>query len=98
LPAYLIWGRFSNHKWSVLLFPAVFTIMEWIQYTFTPYGSWGVMAYSQSSSINIMQFSSIFGLAGLSFLIYWINVSIVRIITTNTITKPTLYIPSNIQA
>jgi apolipoprotein N-acyltransferase len=94
LPAYLVWSKFKKNIWSVLLFPAVFIIMEWIQYTFTPFGSWGIMAYSQSNSINIMQFSSIFGLAGLSFLIYWINVSIVRIITTHKITKLTLYAPS----
>ncbi len=94
LPAYLVWSKFEKNNLSVLLFPVVFTIMEWIQYTFTPFGSWGIMAYSQSNSINIMQFSSIFGLAGLSFLIYWINVSIVRIITTNKITKLTLYAPS----
>jgi apolipoprotein N-acyltransferase len=68
--------------------------MEWIQYTFTPFGSWGVMAYSQASGINIMQFSSIFGLAGLSFLIYWINVSIVRIITKKETTRLTLQIPA----
>jgi apolipoprotein N-acyltransferase len=94
LPAYLIWSRFENNKWSVLLFPAIFVIMEWIQYSFTPFGSWGIMAYSQSNSINIMQFTSVFGLAGLSFLIYWINVSIVRIITNNKVTLLTLYAPS----
>lgn len=93
LPAYFVWDKFKNHKLSVLLFPAVFVIMEWIQYTFTPFGSWGVMAYSQSKSINIMQFSSVFGIAGLSFLIYWVNVSIVRIITTRKTDLLSLHLP-----
>jgi len=94
LPAYYVWDKFKKHNWSVLLFPAVFTIMEWIQYTFTPFGSWGIMAYSQSNSINSMQFVSIFGVAGLSFLIYWINVSIVRIITLNKATLLSFHLPA----
>ena len=60
LPAFLIWDKFKNQKGSVLLFPAILTIMEWIQYTFTPFASWGVMAYSQSHSTGIMQFVSVF--------------------------------------
>ena len=94
LPAYFVWDKFKKHSWSVLLFPAVFTIMEWVQYTFTPFGSWGIMAYSQSNSINLMQFVSIFGVAGLSFLIYWINVSIVRIITLNKSTLLSFHLPA----
>jgi len=96
LPAYLIWDKFKKHKWSILLFPSILTIMEWIQYTFTPFASWGVMAYSQSHSINIMQFVSIFGMAGLSFLIYWISVSIVQLITTKKTTLLSFYLPISI--
>jgi apolipoprotein N-acyltransferase len=96
LPGYLIWDKFKKHKWSVLLFPSILTIMEWIQYSFTPFASWGVMAYSQSKSLIIMQFVSIFGIAGLSFLIYWINASLARIITTNRITLLSFYLPFSI--
>ncbi len=96
LPAYLIWDKFKKYKWSILLFPAILTIMEWIQYTFTPFASWGVIAYSQSHNINIMQFVSIFGMAGLSFLIYWVNVSIVQIITTKRATLLSFYLPISI--
>ncbi len=93
LPAYLIWDRFKTHKLAIFLFPAILAIMEWIQYTFTPFASWGVMAYSQSHSINIMQFTSVFGMAGLSFLIYWINASIAKIITTGKPTLLSFYLP-----
>ncbi len=96
LPAYLIWDKFKKYKWSILLFPAILTIMEWIQYTFTPFASWGVMAYSQSHNISIMQFVSVFGMAGLSFLIYWVNVSIVQIITTKRTTLLSFHLPISI--
>lgn len=76
LPGYLIWARFRDRRFSVLLFPAMMVLLEWIQYTFTPLASWGAAAYSQSSSIHVMQFLSIFGMAGLSFLVYWVNLSL----------------------
>lgn len=80
LPAYLLLGRFKNQKWSILLFPASMVVMEWIQYTYTPLASWGIAAYTQSYSTVIMQAVSVFGLAGLSFIIYWVNISIAEII------------------
>jgi apolipoprotein N-acyltransferase len=80
LPGYLIWAKFRERRFSILIFPAMMVVLEWIQYTFTPLASWGVAAYTQTSSIDILQFLSIFGMAGLSFLIYWVNLSIATII------------------
>jgi apolipoprotein N-acyltransferase len=80
LPAYLIWDKFKEHKWAFILFPAILTLMEWIQYTFTPFASWGAAAYTQAHTLTMMQSVSLFGMAGLSFLIYWINISITEII------------------
>lgn len=88
LPAYLIWDKFKNSKNAMFLFPTVFTIMEWIQYTFMPFASWGVGANTQSHSIVMLQSLSLFGMAGLSFLIYWVNISIVEIVQTR---KSTLF-------
>lgn len=93
LPAYLIWDRFKGHKGAFLLFPAILTLMEWIQYTFTPFASWGVMAYSQSHSENIMQLVSVAGLAGLSFIIYWINISVSGIILTGKFSLSSFWLP-----
>ena len=93
LPAYLIWNKFKNHKLSILIFPSILIIMEWIQYTFTPFASWGVSAYTQSHSINIMQSLSLFGMPGLSFLIYWINISIAKTIINRKITLISFQIP-----
>jgi len=80
LPGYLIWTRFKDRRFSLLLFPAVMVVLEWIQYTYTPLASWGVAAYTQTSSTHIIQLLSIFGMAGLSFLIYWVNLSIAALI------------------
>ena len=96
LPAYLIWDKFKNHTWSILLFPTILILMEWVQYTFTPFASWGVMAYSQSNSINIIQLVSVFGMAGLSFLIYWVNISITQLITSKKANLLSLYLPLSI--
>lgn len=93
LPGYLLWDRFKKHKESYLLFPAIMTLMEWIQYSFTPFGSWGIAAYTQSQTISIMQSVSLFGIAGLSFLIYWVNISITEIIVKQKTTPSTLLLP-----
>jgi len=78
LPGYLLYAKLKNHKWSALIFPATMVVSEWIQYTFTPFGSWGVAAYTQANSISLLQSLSLFGLAGLSFIIYWMNASIAK--------------------
>jgi apolipoprotein N-acyltransferase len=93
LPGYLLWSRFNKYKWSFLLFPAIMTIMEWIQYTYTPFASWGVAAYTQSHNLTLMQSLSLFGMAGLSFLVYWVNISITEIIVNRKTTKQTFQIP-----
>jgi apolipoprotein N-acyltransferase len=96
LPGYLLWDRFKNHSWSFFLFPAMLTVMEWIQYTFTSFASWGVAAYTQANSIIMMQAVSIFGMAGLSFLIYWVNISISEILVTKKTTTLTFQIPLSV--
>lgn len=93
LPAYLIWDRLKNYKYSLFLFPLVFTIMEWIQYTFMPFASWGVGANTQSHSIVILQSLSLFGMGGLSFLVYWVNISITDLIQTRKSSLLNNYIP-----
>ena len=73
LPAYLVWTRITLNKWNLLLFPVVFMVLEWIQYTFTPLGSWGSIAYTQLEQHSILQSLSLFGMPGLSFIIYMVN-------------------------
>ena len=94
-PGYLLFARIRSQKWSMLIFPASMVVLEWIQYTFTPFGSWGVAAYTQVNSISILQSLSLFGLAGLSFLIYWINAAIAGLILDRKWNK-TLLVPMTI--
>ncbi len=96
LPGYLIYGRFRKNRWSVLAFPAIMVIMEWIQYTFTPMASWGVAAYTQADSIYISQTISLFGMAGLSFLIYWFNTAITDLFITKETTRTNFTFPLTI--
>ncbi len=93
LPGYLIWSKFKNQKYALFLFPVVMIVMEWIQYTFTPLASWGVAAYTMHDNVSLIQTVSLFGLAGLSFLVYWVNVSIATVITKRKISIPTFQLP-----
>jgi apolipoprotein N-acyltransferase len=81
LPAFLIWARFRHRKGALFLFPVLMVLLEWLQYTFTPFSSWGVAAYTQMDNIQLMQTVSLFGLAGLGFLIYWVNAAFVYFLT-----------------
>jgi apolipoprotein N-acyltransferase len=93
LPGYLIWSKFKNQKYALFLFPVIMVIMEWIQYTFTPLASWGVAAYTMHDNVSLIQTVSLFGLAGLSFLIYWVNVSIATIIIKSKTAISTFQLP-----
>lgn len=93
LPGYLIYDSFRNSRWSVLIFPACMTVLEWFQYSFTPLGSWGVAAYTQVDSIYMAQSLSLFGLAGLSFLVYWINASVTELILKKKAKDLNFFIP-----
>ncbi len=93
LPGYLIWSKFKNQKYALFLFPVIMIIMEWIQYTFTPLASWGVAAYTMHDNVSLIQMVSLFGLAGLSFLIYWVNVSITNIIIKGKTSISTFQLP-----
>lgn len=96
LPGYLVWDHYKDRSLGLLLFPCVMVIMEWIQYNFTPFASWGVAAYTQSHSLNIMQSASLFGMPGLSFLIYWVNSSIAEWIFKKSTTKLSFEIPLSV--
>jgi apolipoprotein N-acyltransferase len=96
LPGFLLWDTFKKNKWSFLLFPAIMVLMEWIQYSFTPFASWGVAAYTQSHNLTLMQSVSLFGMAGLSFLIYWANISVAEIVINRKTTLQTFQAPLSV--
>ena len=55
---------------SSLVFPTVFVSVEYLR-TLTPIGSLGMMAYTQSGFLQLVQVTSLIGSFGLSFLLYW---------------------------
>lgn len=93
LPGYLLYGYSRNHRISIFIFPAIMVILEWIQYTFTPFASWGVAAYTQANSIGIMQGVSLFGMAGLSFMIYWTNSALANLLLSGKHSFANLSLP-----
>ena len=74
LPGYLLWMKGRKVLGGAFLFPVVMVVMEWVQYSYTPLGSWGSLAYTQTGQLAILQGLSLFGLAGLSFIVYSVNV------------------------
>lgn len=56
---------------STLVLPCGWVLTEYLVATFTPYGSWGALAYSQHENLTLLQVLSITGLYGVSFLIAW---------------------------
>lgn len=93
LPGYLLWSKFKSHKHALIVFPAVMVVMEWTLYTFTPIASWGIAAYTLHDNLPLIQAVSLFGLGGLSFLIYWVNASIADIIVKRKFSISTLQLP-----
>lgn len=55
--------------WGIYFFPAITVTVEWIFYTFTPQSTWGAAGLTQVDNLPLVQFASIAGLAGLSFLV-----------------------------
>ena len=56
---------------NTLVFPCAWVAMEWFVAGFTPYGSWGSLAYTQHENLVLLQLLAATGLYGPSFLIAW---------------------------
>jgi apolipoprotein N-acyltransferase len=72
--AYLLWDRIrrsSHESLAVLSFPALAVSAEYAQHRFTPFASWGAAAYTQLELLPLLQLASVFGIAGVGFLVYF---------------------------
>ena len=67
--------------------------MEWVQYTLTPFASWGAMAYTQVDNHQLIQSVSLFGMAGLGFLIYLCNMVVAQSLVEGKIPMKRLMVP-----
>jgi apolipoprotein N-acyltransferase len=57
---------------GTLVFPSVYTAMEFINTLTNPLGSFGGLAYTQFGNLPILQLVSVTGMLGLTFLISWL--------------------------
>jgi apolipoprotein N-acyltransferase len=55
-----------------LVLPLAMTVLYWSTSRFSPFGTWGVVAYSQAGNLPLLQILSVTGLWGLVFLLFWL--------------------------
>lgn len=74
---------------STLIFPAIYVIMEYITILTNPSGSYGTLVHTQSA-LPLLQFVSISGIWGVTFLIMW-TASIINWLWDNYFAKNKVY-------
>ena len=62
----------SSSWYSVFAFPVFFTTFEFLLIKFSPDGTAGSIAYSQSNFLPIIQIASVTGISGITFLVTFI--------------------------
>ncbi len=56
-------------RWGVYTFASVVTALGWVQYTFTPGSSWGILAHTQLDNLALVQLAALTGVGGITFLV-----------------------------
>lgn len=82
----------KNKKFDHLAFPAIMVISEWALQTFTPFATWGAVSYTQINNLPILQITSLFGIAGLGFIIYLVNILLEKLFLSKSVSKRTFLI------
>jgi len=59
----------NQHNWSAFAFPALWCLFEFLFFKFSPDGTAGSMAYTQSNFLPVVQIASVTGILGISFLV-----------------------------
>ena len=54
---------------GVYTFAAMAVVMGWVQYSFTPDSSWGILADTQLDNLPLVQLASLTGVGGITFLV-----------------------------
>lgn len=79
LLGYLAWdqARRSGPGWvAPLVFAATTVTGEYVQHRYTPFGSWGAVAYTQLENLALLQVAALVGLAGVSFIVSFVAASL----------------------
>ncbi len=56
-------------RWGIYTFASVVTALGWVQYTFTPGSSWGVLAHTQLDNLALVQLVAWTGVGGVTWLV-----------------------------
>jgi apolipoprotein N-acyltransferase len=56
---------------ATLVFPSAWVATEYLISRVSPYGSWGLVAYTQADNLPLIQSAAVTGLWGIGFLIAW---------------------------
>ncbi|MFT3761454.1 MAG: nitrilase-related carbon-nitrogen hydrolase [Pseudoxanthomonas sp.] len=59
----------SRTAWAVFVYPVLWTAVDTLMAALLPDGNWGSLAYSQADVLPLVQTTSLFGVAGLLFLL-----------------------------
>ena len=73
---YLVDRLMRNHFMGVvrtLIFPVAYTTVEFLYVSFSPLGSTGSLAYTQTEFTSLVQIASITGIYGITFMITWFS-------------------------
>ena len=66
----LIYSKINGFK-ATLIFPLAFTAFEFLSNLFNPFGTTGLLGYSQLEFLSFSQLASITGMWGITFMIAW---------------------------
>jgi apolipoprotein N-acyltransferase len=61
--------RRLGSRWGIYTFAAMAVVLGWVQYTFTPGSSWGVLAHTQLDNLALIQLAALTGVGGITFLV-----------------------------
>jgi len=64
-------ARRADPFMSTLVFGAAWVVTEYLNTEFSPYGSWGAVAYTQVDHLPLLQSAALTGLWGIGFLVGW---------------------------
>jgi apolipoprotein N-acyltransferase len=67
----LLVRQLGDHFLVTLIFPSAVTAMEFIFVSGGPFGSFGAQAYTQYGFLPFMQFASLSGIWGITFIVAW---------------------------
>jgi apolipoprotein N-acyltransferase len=56
-------------RWGIYTFAAMAVVLGWVQYTFTPGSSWGVLAHTQLENLPLVQLAALTGVGGITYLV-----------------------------